>query len=340
MEVKVSHTYPSDIALWDELCLKNSNLVQSTHFDKVQEFYKQKPIYFEVWVDAKLVAGVKMYFWQSEKNFLTRMISKRLSQFGEIVYSEEENREWIIELLQNKVIDYLKFNKIVTYVANGFYGGEDLLIALRIKAKKESRFKIAFVNLDEEEEVLWSKVHSKHRNVIRKAIKNNVSFGSSQDFNSFYSCLESTYDNQEKKPPNREYLLHRYMISKKDIEIYNSLWNSQLLSGAWVTIYGSSAYYEFGGSFPNSMGAGNYLQWEIIKELKDRKIQKYYFGQIAFDFDSANLKFSEGISKFKIRFGVSSADSYKKTYTLKRIEYALWNALSLVSTLVFKRNNS
>lgn len=340
MEVKIFDNYPSNIKAWDDLCFASGNLVQSTHFDKVQAFYKQKPIYFEVWNDSMLLAGVKMFFWQSEKNFLTRIISKRLSQFGEVICIDSVKIDDIVDLIREKVDCYLKKNRIVTYTVNGYYGGENLLIDLSLEAKKINYFKIAYINLLEKEDVLWSKVHSKHRNVIRKAIKNGVNILQDNNFNSFYFCLEKTYNNQELNPPNKDYLFNNYKHSSHLISIYQAYYEAQLLSSAWVSIYGTTAYYEFGGSVQNSLGAGNYLQWEIIKLLKKKNIHKYYLGQIAEDVSEKNIKFSLGITKFKVRFGVNEQSSFKKEYVLNITKNYFWiflhNVFYALSKLRFK----
>ena len=65
--LKINESLPSDSAQWDGLAEKNGNLVQSTHFDKVQSFFAQKPVYFELWLAGRLAAGVKLYVWRDRK---------------------------------------------------------------------------------------------------------------------------------------------------------------------------------------------------------------------------------------------------------------------------------
>lgn len=316
MEVKISDNYPSNTNAWDDLCLANSNLVQSTHFDKVQAFYKQKPIYIEIWENSQLVAGVKLQFWQSEKNFLTKKISKRLSQFGEIIFLKKEELNTYKKILQDAVSKIIKERKIVVYSIGNFYGNNELLVKPKLEPKTKNEFLTAYVNIDKSDEELLSSFNRNTRRNIKKAEESELSFHIINDIEDFLIIEKAVYDQQQGvKPPNFDYI--RYMwnkIGNQYIVIGKTGLREKSLAGGFFYVYGESAFSVFGGAVKNDLGAGHYFYFKLMKHLRDKGIKKFYFGQIAKEIDKQNEKFSIGITNFKRGFRCVEVEAEKNQF--------------------------
>ena len=66
----ISRNIPSKIEEWNDMCMSNSNLYQSTLVDR---FDVSKPIYVEIQSEEKLIAGLKFYYFESKR--LPRIIN-------------------------------------------------------------------------------------------------------------------------------------------------------------------------------------------------------------------------------------------------------------------------
>jgi len=338
MQLKISNDTPTDINLWNKLCEENGNLVQSTHFDKLT-YYPSKKVFFEVYIDNILIGGVKFSLWETKKfKIITAWLNKSLTQFGEFVINDEMIIPKVRKFLLNNLKAFLIQEKIICYTVNGYYGNTKLLLDLEQKPDKFTEFNVAYIDLLNTENELWNNIHSKHKNVIRKAINNNVKISVENEFDDFYKLLVETYSSQNKLPPNKYYLNDLFVQLQSFTKIYFAKHNNAFLSSSLINYYGSVAYYSFSGTIKNGIGASNYLQWFVIQDLKNNNCSRYILGQVAKDTtDTNNIKFNVGISKYKKRFGCQEMASFKKSYVLHKFKNNIWNFL--LNILIYFRNN-
>lgn len=175
------------------------------------------------------------------------------------------------------------------------------------------------------DDVLLKSFHSKHRNVINRAIREGVAVKEIGDLNAVYDCIKGTLVRQGLPYyPSLQFL--------KQLE--NSLAGNVLLLGAYagdalqgvaVIPYDKTCgYYLYGGSVPDSVnGALNLLQFEAMRILRDRGVRMY-------DFVGARLKVEEGskyegIQRFKERFGTSVKEGFAFRVVLSRWKWGLFN---------------
>ena len=336
MPVEINPDSPRDAAQWNELCAANGNLLQSTHYDAVQAFYRQQPVYFELWQGNQLRAGVKLYGWSSRKlGPLTAAISKSAMQFGELVVQggdPDGDAPWLQAAtaeLGAAVNDYIEREKVVSASVSGYYGGEGLLIEMSAAALQKKRiFEVATVDLEPPKEQMWASLHQMHRRNIKKAEKNQLVCRGGT-FDEFAELLQKTYEATPEKQPNLEFIRHSHERLEKQgfSEIYVAQQGEQLLASVLINRFGKTAYYSFGGNRRNNVGAGHLLHWETLRNLKEAGLTRYILGQVAPEIDPDNEKFSVGISSFKRGFGTSDILSGSSDYIFRKGRNKLWQNL-------------
>lgn len=191
------------------------------------------------------------------------------------------------------------------------------------------------IDLTLSEDELFKNLHSKHRNVIRKAQKNNlIIYKGNEYLEECFFLIEDTL-NRQSQP----------FISLKDIKDMNSSLNQNLsfytinnnnIEGSAIILWNKkSAYYLYAGSsIKTSAGAMNLLVWQIMLDMKALGVQK-------FDFVGARVqpeigsKF-EGIQRFKSRFGSNMKVGYLWKVPIKLFKYKLFR---FITWLYYKIKN-
>lgn len=158
------------------------------------------------------------------------------------------------------------------------------------------------------EDKLLADMEKRTRYSIRKAEKDGVeikSGASDEDFNAFYDLYGQTAKRQKFVPFSKEYIkkeLYSFVKSNK-IMIYLAYYQGEPLATAMVVFAGNSAFYHHGASSRkfNNITASELLQWQAIKDAKNRGLKYYNFWGIA----PEKTKFHPwaGLSKFKKGFG-------------------------------------
>ena len=182
------------------------------------------------------------------------------------------------------------------------------------------------VDLSLTEEELFSNLHSKHRNVIRKA----ESLGSKVDCGREYAndavaLMNDTYNRQAGKHGIDSTFVNRMTKLGKNVDWWVVKDSEGNLQGSAIFVWstGASCYYMHGGSSAHtSPGAMNYLIWKAMLEMKRRGVK-------IFDFVGARLTTEpgsklEGIQRFKSRFGSTLNDGYMFRYVYRPFKYWLY----------------
>ena len=160
------------------------------------------------------------------------------------------------------------------------------------------------VNLEMPEDKLLANLHVKHRNVIKKAIKDGVQIleGKSQK-DVCYSLIKQTMQRQGMSFIKYEQFQQEYVLLGNNITYYVAYYNGIPQGGAVIVFKeGFSAYYMHGGSITKPYtGSLNYMHWQIMLDMKKIGVRNY-------DFVGARINPQEGsklesIQRFKSRFG-------------------------------------
>ena len=196
----------------------------------------------------------------------------------------------------------------------------------RVLLEKQARITMEFgtyqVDLTQSEEKLWQQVHSKHRNVIRRALKEGVEVRMDLDLLLFEDIMNYAYVKGGKRNTfNLNYLKSIEKNLKGKVIMTGAYKEGVLQSGIIVPFDDRRGYYLHGATAEKAiLGSSNLLQWEIMKELKAREVQSYDLGGARRKTDDSRLR---GIFKFKERFG----GRFVECYYWERVFYPIRHAI-------------
>ena len=161
------------------------------------------------------------------------------------------------------------------------------------------------IDLSLSEEDLWKNVHSKHRNVIKKAEKDGVVIecGRTQKLAEDYHSIDvDTWNRSNKSAATENHWKDLMETMGENCIIYIAYLDGEPQSGAFFYCNKQMCYYMYGANKNNPhIGSGNLLQWKAILHMKERGVKKYSFVGCRINEDE-NSKY-HGIQRFKERFG-------------------------------------
>jgi hypothetical protein len=177
------------------------------------------------------------------------------------------------------------------------------------------------VDLTENEESLWKKVHSKHRNVIRNAQKAGVQIYCGIGYlESAHEMIKETL-RRSRLPFISLASLQRLVKSlDENVEILVAEHEGVMQGCAVVPFSKYSAYYVYGGSRAKPMtGAMNLLHWEAMRRFQALGVERYDFVGTRVGPEKGTKQ--EGLAMFKERFGGQLHRGYIWKYAFNRFSY-------------------
>lgn len=180
------------------------------------------------------------------------------------------------------------------------------------------------VDLSLSEDELLMSFHVKHRNVIRKAIKDGVIIENNATTEDVCNCISHTLNRQKVHAPSLSYYEELSKDIPNNVGFYVAKLNDEI-EGCAVIIYDENCgYYMYGGSCPKPhTGSLNYLQYEIMRDLKTKGVKTY-------DLVGARIVYNEdskyaGIQRFKSRFASEEIKGYSFRYIVKPFKFKLFS---------------
>lgn len=189
------------------------------------------------------------------------------------------------------------------------------------------KFGSYIVNLNKSENDLFAALHSKHRNVIKKAQNDGLQVFFGKEFaQECYLLIHETFNRQNLISPSIEYIQRLEKLS--DIVSFVVVKKGDTIQGCAIFLWnkGNSCYYLHGGSIlkPHP-GAMNLLHWETMLRMKNNGVKYYNFVGGRLNTDSGSKL--EGIQRFKSRFGGDFEIGYLWKYIFNKPKYKLYNLL-------------
>lgn len=181
------------------------------------------------------------------------------------------------------------------------------------------------IDLTQDEETLWSRVHSKHRNVIRKSEKEAVEIksGGIELLDDYLVLDEATWKRSGQAGSGRAYYARQLETMGECIRVYLAYWKDIPQAGAIFHVNSAMCYYMYGASADAPVtGAANLLQWTAIRDMKAAGVRRFSFVGCRIDEDE-NSKY-HGIQRFKERFGGTLERGWLFRKTCKPIYYKLY----------------
>ena len=173
-----------------------------------------------------------------------------------------------------------------------------------------------------DEELNWKLMKDKTRNMIKKAIKNNVkpiiADPSDENIDIFYDLLVQTFKRSGKKPIHSKKFIKTLITNLHNDNklLFLSLKKDNHTHSMGIFAHDTSTIHFISGASDISSfkyGSNNLMQWEVIKYAISKKIKKY-------DMGGRGIK---SIDKFKEGFG-GKINYYgkftKKTLSMRAME--------------------
>ena len=256
--------------------------------------------------------GEKLFFLYSEKYIVPVTISRRsIFKYAHICVEPViiKNGEETLKAFLDDVCNYLRDVEMVQWINQTSTASFFMDYPT---GSKHIPFGSHIIDLSLDKDALWKNVHSKHRNVIKKAEKDgvNIECGRTQKLVEDYHSIDIDTWNRSNKSAVSENQWKNLLDAMGDnCIIYIAYLNGVPQSGAFFYFNKQMCYYMYGANKNNPhIGSGNLLQWRAILDMKAAGVKKYSFVGCRINEDE-NSKF-HGIQRFKERFGGELVQGY------------------------------
>ena len=192
------------------------------------------------------------------------------------------------------------------------------------KHQVESFGETNMVDLSLDEDEIFTKIiHSKRRNMIRKALKSGVTikvYSNQEGFEKFWPLLESLHIKLGYKRFTFDYYnaIFQYFAKKQDAFVLLAFKEEKPISGIFIIGNKNYMHYYKGASLSQvkNEGQGELMQWEAIKLSKSLGI-KYY--------DLCNLDKNNLPAIYKFKTGISQNIVNYPKFSKNRLGYKIFN---------------
>ncbi len=181
------------------------------------------------------------------------------------------------------------------------------------------------INLTLSEDELWGKVHSKHRNVIRRAKKDGVKIkiGGMELLREYVPIADITYARSEKKNASFNYYKSTLVGIENETLVVLAIKDAEVQAGG-IFFYNEAIGYYIHGASKNepSIGSANLLLWETMLHLKKVNVKEFSF--VGYHHNAEPESKLHGIQRFKERFGGALEESYNFKVINDKFKYLLY----------------
>jgi len=181
------------------------------------------------------------------------------------------------------------------------------------------------LDLTQPEEILWNNLHSKHRNVVRKAQKKGVQVHTGlQHLQTAYALITATLKRSRLGFMSLEKFQRLVAALGQNITIFVGDFQGTPQGCAVVPFSNYSAYYLYGGTAAEPVsGAMNLLQWEAIRHFRNLGVNRYDFVGVRINPEKGSKQ--DGLKMFKERFGGRLLQGYMWKVPIKPMKYKAYS---------------
>jgi len=274
------------------------------------------------------------YGWFKTDDFLLPFIERKRHIFRFVTFTNETiyltgiNDEKSEQAFLNEVVGYLK-NAKCDFITQP---PTNVLFKTYPDKSLYAEFGTYIVDLQIDEEALFNKIHPKHKNVIRKAIRDGIII--ERGYNNKDICFEIINNTLQRQGISfQEKVDFERMIElmKDNTEIFIAKNNEQFEGAAIIPWDKNTAYYLYGGSSAkHHLGSMNLLHWEAMKYFKSIGVKEYNLVGARLKTES-NSKI-HGIQEFKRRFGAELRGGFLWKFNINPMKKALFDNLIFLKT--------
>ena len=279
-------------------------------------------------MEAYLKSKSDKYGWFVTDNFIlpftieTKLIFKRLIFTTDTIYLNKslttlEEKEFL-----NEITIYCKENNICDFI---FKAQSNAVFKTYPNDCDHVEWGTFEIDLNVSSDEIFSKYTSKTRNMVRKAIKTDVTVSTTKDIGIVYENIKNTFLRQNSLLyPSLSYLEKLQKNLDNNIEFFIAEHNNTIQGSAIIIYDDSRAYYIYGGSIPRpTPGSMNLLHFKIMEFFKEKNLEYY-------DFVGARLCTEEkskieSLQKFKKSFGSTLKVGHAFRVIINPLKYKLFN---------------
>ena len=300
----------------------HGNILQTP---EMYEVYKKTKNYEPICIAAiendEIVAILLAVIQKDYEGILGSFTARSIIFGGPIINSDHPI---LLDLLIKKYLNLVKNKAIYTQIRNFTeQNTNDKNVFIKNSFEFENHLNI-LVSLSKSEEQLWNELHSKRRNIIRRAKKEGVVLNLQNDEISLrqsYEILKEVYTRA--KLPLPKYDLIKNLLGVEDAEFkllnFTAVYEQKIIGCMLILAYKKVLYDFFAGSFqayykkyPNDL-----IPWEIF-------IWGKLNGYELFDFGGAgkpNVPY--GVREYKLKFGGELVNFGRYTFVHKPLMFIL-----------------
>lgn len=216
-----------------------------------------------------------------------------------------QNKNRLIEEFNKKLEEKFKLEKIIS----SFLRFHPLLknhVLFKNSFKTEYNRDTIAINL-ESEKIIWDNIHSKCRNMIRKAEKNNIQIlikesVTDEEIEKFYRLYKNTMIKNnavEYYLFSKKFFKNTFKLLKEKAKLVNAIYENKIISSAIILEYEDQLHYHFSGndlSYKN-LAATNLLLYKVALYGCNKGIKYFHLGGGYLGNGDSLFKFKESFNK-------------------------------------------
>lgn len=174
---------------------------------------------------------------------------------------------------------------------------------------------------------LLKSFHVKHRNVIKKAIKDGAEVRDIVDLSVLQGNIRDTLRRQGLPYfPSMDFIETLFSNNRGRVLALGVYYHDELQGVALIPFDSQKGYYLYGGSIPTPHGGAlNLLQYVIMQRLRDLGVTRYDFVGARIHVEQGSKY--EGIQRFKSRFGAELKQGLAFRVVFSPFKYWLYSAM-------------
>lgn len=225
------------------------------------------PLFISVVSQGQILATMLAVIQRERLGVFSRLTARAIIIGGPIV--KNDNQE-ILEFLLKGYNKLVKGKAIYSQVRNLNQNSKNKSTYFKYGFQYEKHLNI-LIDLNKGEEILWSEVHSKRRNEIRRAKREKTEFFLSDDENDLKKCyliLESVYRRAKLPLPPYQFFYNLFKINgeKIGLKIFCAVNQDKIIGCLLGLVYRNNIFDFYAGAqkeyykkYPNDL-----LPWEIF----------------------------------------------------------------------------
>ncbi|WP_321281954.1 GNAT family N-acetyltransferase [Marinifilum fragile] len=252
-------------------------------------------------MDDELIKGIQLAVIQQETKRNLGIFSRRaVIRGGPLI---DENDKEVLKLILDEYNDLIKDKVLYTQIRNWVDTSPNKSVFLKCNYKYLDHLNI-LLDLNQDEEEIWSNIKNSKRHSIRKAIREGVAVKmetSESNLGNTYEILLQVYNRIKLPCPNMDFFKNCKAHFQNDPRflVFTANWEDKTIAFRYVLAYKKVLYITYAGGLEEyySKNANDLLNWELFLWGKEN-------GYTVYDFAGAGSPNADyGVRTNKLRFG-------------------------------------